>query len=637
MLHRPMSFSDWNIFVKACSKHRIPVIGVSNYGIDRLKDLINHSDHPPLLVQNELHPFIETQVPEFCKKNNIIFQAHSVMTERGRHRVLARKYNSTSAQVAISYALSRSDSVCFSTTCWEHLVENHQEVYLDQDDYQQLNHAYLNHSVVNYGFQGMTQLFEGQCLKILQDDVKKLAEGKLPSGLCLRMPKTRLENSGLSKKIAHLMFPGRKDPYCKFDHLMKLMRHKVDQAHKQKMKAYAPGVCILPNPVEDPEAMPMDIPDGALFEPMIQSIRNFSAEIPFTIKHKKGTLFSDGRLDLCKQGILPRFTDICHAVSENKSIKHFLIGNNISMPDEGNVKNFIHLIRCRPDIETWYLAGNKINSLNLLEIAAELESATSMNSLWLKMNPIKSGARPLGKLISKHKKLEVLDLFNTGLCDEGFKNFVDGIEGKSRLKHLYISINGLTTRSSGVFDEMLSRLPGLESLCLSVNMLKNEGIRHILRSLSRYQRHTLKCLRIGSNGLGDAILPDLIDFIQTASQMEILETGRYKSTGFFRGSENLFCKSEPILELIKLRKLKYLGIQFSLDIQDLDGFINDIQALDSMLSFDARQSSGKGKMFTIDGMNPNRFPVHLKNIESIYRTMAGKDRRLLPEGGILNA
>ena len=39
------------------------------------------------------------------------------------------------------------------------------------------------------------------------------------------------------------------------------------------------------------------------------------------------------------------------------------------------------------------------------------------------MNPIKTGAYYIGKLISKNKNIELIDLFNTGLCDDGLKNF----------------------------------------------------------------------------------------------------------------------------------------------------------------------------------------------------------------------
>ena len=89
-----------------------------------------------------------------------------------------------------------------------------------------------------------------------------------------------------------------------------------------------------------------------------------------------GTVNKDGRLDLCKQGFREAFNDVADAVVQDRLtsvasggerqplIKHYLIGNNnIGENDEDGtrVTALAKMIMMRPDIETWYLAGNHLD------------------------------------------------------------------------------------------------------------------------------------------------------------------------------------------------------------------------------------------------------------------------------------
>ena len=86
-------------------------IGVSNYDIQDLKELLENFDIAPAVNQVEFHPFLYQQnLLEFCEENRIQMEAYSPLTrgERLTHPKLskvAKKYGKTSAQILIRWSL----------------------------------------------------------------------------------------------------------------------------------------------------------------------------------------------------------------------------------------------------------------------------------------------------------------------------------------------------------------------------------------------------------------------------------------------------------------------------------------------------------------------------------------------------
>jgi methylglyoxal/glyoxal reductase len=85
-------------------------IGVSNYDMGDLKELLENFDIAPTVNQVELHPFLYQQnLLQFCEKNRIQLEAYSPLTrgKRLRHPKLskiAKKYGKTSAQILIRWS-----------------------------------------------------------------------------------------------------------------------------------------------------------------------------------------------------------------------------------------------------------------------------------------------------------------------------------------------------------------------------------------------------------------------------------------------------------------------------------------------------------------------------------------------------
>jgi hypothetical protein len=76
--------------------------------------------------------------------------------------------------------------------------------------------------------------------------------------------------------------------------------------------------------------LPVEIPDGRVFDGFLHGLA--AATKPVARRFERGTLFPDGRMDMCKQVVRPRFTELCETAAgaaDRGVIKHFLLGNNV--------------------------------------------------------------------------------------------------------------------------------------------------------------------------------------------------------------------------------------------------------------------------------------------------------------------
>ncbi|CAF4676848.1 unnamed protein product, partial [Didymodactylos carnosus] len=131
-----------------------------------------------------------------------------------------------------------------------------------------------------------------------------------------------------------------------------------------------------------------------------------------------------------------------------------------------------------------------------------LISDTKVKALWLKRNPIlAAGAVHVSKMLSLNKYLQILDLANTGLLDDGCETLFNGLKSNQTLKHLYIDTNGLTVRSGQIIRAHFELgYNHLETLYLSCNRMGNRGTEEIAEGL-KHDKY-LKRLSLASNCVG---------------------------------------------------------------------------------------------------------------------------------------
>ncbi|KAJ8102332.1 NADP-dependent oxidoreductase domain-containing protein [Lipomyces tetrasporus] len=120
LIHSPLSsrklrLETWKVMQEAVKAGKIKSIGVSNYGIHHLQELLDWPDLEikPSVNQLEVHPWLPRKdIVSFCNEHDIVVEAYSPLTrgERFKEPVvqeLCKKYNKTPAQILIRWSLQQ--------------------------------------------------------------------------------------------------------------------------------------------------------------------------------------------------------------------------------------------------------------------------------------------------------------------------------------------------------------------------------------------------------------------------------------------------------------------------------------------------------------------------------------------------
>lgn len=105
-------------------------IGVSNYSKTRIAKILNFANIPPDVNQVRCSPFnYPKELDEFCKQNKIAFEAYSPLTHGNKLgdkklQDIADKYNKTTAQVLIRWALQKNMIVIPKSKNKERIISN---------------------------------------------------------------------------------------------------------------------------------------------------------------------------------------------------------------------------------------------------------------------------------------------------------------------------------------------------------------------------------------------------------------------------------------------------------------------------------------------------------------------------------
>jgi diketogulonate reductase-like aldo/keto reductase len=121
----------WKALQKLYREGAVRAIGVSNFQVHHIEELLAEFEIAPMVNQIELHPYLtQTALVEFCQGRGIQVEAWSPLMRGGavlRDPVIAaiaEKYHKTPAQVALRWNLERRVVVIPKTVHPERLKEN---------------------------------------------------------------------------------------------------------------------------------------------------------------------------------------------------------------------------------------------------------------------------------------------------------------------------------------------------------------------------------------------------------------------------------------------------------------------------------------------------------------------------------
>ncbi|KAG8628373.1 hypothetical protein KVT40_004246 [Elsinoe batatas] len=473
-------------------------------------------------------------------------------------------------------------------------------------------------------FRSQAALVEAAATKSPHDLVAglRLMDARVDSRV-LGLPRRRSRHSDPAHDPADLVIPGHTLPVSRYEkdvvHLRAaVLDHRqrdIKDATKRRLTKSWTSRLIDQGPwnwnddpvsYDGPPALPMpvELSDAQSLRPFFQHLSGNGDDFgnlpdaqeghePYynihLLEYEKGVLYSDGRLDLCKKVVGPHnIGALMHSLRTNTFTKHFLLGNNIIGPAGAQAINqFVHDYPNR--FETWYLAGNCIDSTSLGMLVDAWVWSSAVTNIWLKRNPLGPAAAPhLFRLVTQTKNLRTLDLDQTELSDAGAAHFFSLLaEYLQRnppiaLQHLYLNANGLGPLTMAALSKFLSQqncqlqslymsmnpiglslpllCPGiaqcssLHRLVLSSCGLTTASVRPLLTAAAAHpslrvlvlsQSYATADLSARFNWLDDDLVPSLVDFINASPALIYTSLGHVPMTAGGPAFSQLSTETDP--------------------------------------------------------------------------------------------
>ena len=365
--------------------------------------------------------------------------------------------------------------------------------------------------------------------------------------------------------------------------------------------------------VGKPEAMPVDI---APKEELLDFFTHLANDKTIDFQQfTRGTVYPDGRMDLCKQVVGPLWIgDLMDSLKTNTKIEHFLLGNNITNTEGGIAigKFLSEPHSCH--IKTWYLAGSDFNSEAIKYICEGLKNDTDCEALWLKRNPIYAdGIIYIADLLKTNNKIKILDLHNCGvglkqtaynainpyenhLTTKGIEILFDSLKTNSSLRHLYLDANALDEKSAPFIADYFRfktqiKEKGITSLWIDMNKFGDEGIKMICESLKDYQY--IKRLCIGSTMISEIGMKAVYDAFKNHPNLKVLDLSLYKSTADMGMIPNNISNEgyKYICDLLEEQNnIRYFNISMNnIDNTHMDQITNSLEKNNKIIYFFYKQ------------------------------------------------
>lgn len=149
LIHWPVKgrIESWKAMEKLLEQGKCKSIGVSNFMISHLEQLLQNTSVIPAVNQIEFNPFMyDTDVYNYCINKNIIVEAYTPITKDKRfsHKVikqLSKKYEKTPAQIMLRWSLQKDVVVIPKSSNPKRIKENAEifDFEIEKEDMEKLD------------------------------------------------------------------------------------------------------------------------------------------------------------------------------------------------------------------------------------------------------------------------------------------------------------------------------------------------------------------------------------------------------------------------------------------------------------------------------------------------------------------
>lgn len=158
LVHWPVEgkYKDtWRALEKLYKEGRVRAIGVSNFQIHHLKDVMEGAEVKPMINQVEYHPRLtQKELRDFCREQGIQMEAWSPLMQgqlldNETLQEIADKYGKTTAQIILRWDL-QNEVVTIPKSTKEHRITQNADIFnfeLTKEDMEQIDALNQNHRV----------------------------------------------------------------------------------------------------------------------------------------------------------------------------------------------------------------------------------------------------------------------------------------------------------------------------------------------------------------------------------------------------------------------------------------------------------------------------------------------------------
>lgn len=124
----------WKALETLYKEKRVKAIGVSNFHIHHLEDLLKDAEIKPMVNQVELHPLLsQSELRDFCRNHDIQIEAWSPLAqgellENAALKEIGQKYGKSVAQVILRWDL-QNEIVTIPKSVKEHRIIENADVF----------------------------------------------------------------------------------------------------------------------------------------------------------------------------------------------------------------------------------------------------------------------------------------------------------------------------------------------------------------------------------------------------------------------------------------------------------------------------------------------------------------------------